>query len=141
MLRSSPAIVDDDARWHSLTRISVALICLVVIAAGCGHSYRKAEAIEDATVPAGDSHPDFSAPVSTDHAITFTWAFETHFDSHAYEEWVVAQLTSQGFALVRRQAGLALSRLDGGDAYRLHLEITPSPSGAHVQATLVVTPD
>lgn len=122
-------------------RMSVALICLVVIAVGCGNGYRTAGAIEDATVPAGDSHPDFSAPVSTDRSISFTWAFETHLGSHAYEEWVVAQLTSQGFELVRRQPDLALSRLDGGDAYRLHLEVTPSPTGAHVQATLVVTPD
>ena len=51
--------------------------------------------------------------MSTEHALTFSWYFESHLGPAAYEVWVIEQLTSQGFEVVRRQPSLALSRGDG----------------------------
>lgn len=112
-----------------------------IVLAGCASPYPRVFHIKDVTVPAGDTSPRLADPVSEGYARRFTWEFDSHLDATGYLEWLVPRLTQDGFAVpARRGNAIAVARLDGGDAYRMSVEVSASPP-THVRVTLVVSPD
>lgn len=124
---------------HSHMRISLCLT-FVIAAYACGSPYPAVQKILDATVPAGDPVPPLPDRVRENISFRFVWDFDTHLTDAAYLETTVQRLTYDGFSTNQRTpSSVSMTRLDGGDAYRLTLEVvTPSPT--RVRATLVISP-
>ncbi len=118
---------------------------LIAIGAGlsvcaCAPQYPTVLKIKIATVPVGDTAGPLGEPIRQNQSLRFTWTVETHFEETRYLEWVAAGLGREGFTLHQRQENsLTLAKLDGGDAYRLYVEVTPEHP-THVQVTITVTP-
>jgi hypothetical protein len=97
--------------------------------------------VKGATVPTGDPVPALEEPVYSDNALQFTWAFDTHLDPRTYLEWVSSQLTTRGFTVQSaNSSALELSRVDGGDAYRVRIDVVSSPP-TQVRIGLRASPD
>jgi hypothetical protein len=116
------------------------LACLAL--AACGSSPRQTvRAIKDATVPAGDTADTLVDPVTERQSMRFGWEFDSHLDAARYLDWVLGQLTNIGFAINQRGPNaIALTRLEGGDAYRMRIEVVRQ-SPTHVRVTLTISPD
>jgi hypothetical protein len=123
-----------------------AIGCLLAVTAGlavcaCEWRYQAAGDIKNATVPPGDTAPPLSDPVTGPQSLRFGWEFDSHLDASQYLAWAVEQLPHRGFAVQQRGSNaIALTRLDGGDAYRMRIEIV-GQSPTHVRITLTVSPD
>ena len=117
------------------------LVCCFVASDACGSRYEGIQALKGATVPTGDRVPALEEPLHSDNALQFTWDFDTHLDPRTYLEWVSSQLTVRGFTVQSANSRtLELSRVDGGDAYRVRIDIVSSPP-THVRIGLRASPD
>ena len=127
-----------------LLRLSSTLLTLAfaltgaLLLYGCSAEYPTVVMIKLATVPAGGTADALGAPARDNQSLRFTWNVETSLDREHYVEWVTAGLIRSGFALrPGDQRFLTFSKLDGGDAYRLTIEVTQEhPTRAQVILTL-----
>jgi hypothetical protein len=120
------------------TRFSLAT-CILVCA--CSPLYGPVREIKEATVPPGDTAPVLEEPVREAQSLRFSWEFDSHLEPPAYLEWITTRLINRGFAMQQRDAmSIGMTRLDGGDAYRLRIEVT-GRSPTHVRVSLLASPN
>lgn len=129
---------------HSLRRmLAGALVVLIPWMFGCARA-SQSEAIrnlKDATVPPSDTAPALDNPAPEGQSLRYSWQFDSRFDASTYLDWVTRGFTNQGFSVRRRDASsVELTRVDGGDAYRIRIEVggaTPT----RVQVVVRASPD
>lgn len=131
-------------RRHPHTRmphLNFFVLFACFIACACGSPYQHIRDLKDATVPAGDRAPALDEPVRSDQSLQFSWEFDSHLEPASYLEWVAAQLTKRRFTVQRRDAAaVELTRIDGGDAYRMRVEVVSS-APTHVRVGLRASAD
>lgn len=107
----------------------------------CAPQYPTAVRIKLATVPIGDAVDRLGDPIRENGSLRFAWTVESHFDPARYLEWVAAGLAREGFTTQQRQGrSLALTKFDGGDSFRLNIEVFRE-GPTRVRVGLIVSPD
>ena len=127
-------------RHTTLPGLLVSVMSAVCLWA-CSPQYPTVVRIKLTTVPPGGTVDRLGEPVRENHTVRFFWVVESQLAPVRYLEWVVGGLTREGFAIQQRQRlALVLTTFDGGDSYRLNLEVSgEAPTRVRVQ--LAVSPD
>ena len=118
------------------------MVCLALcgVLSSCSSPEAPVVKIKLATVPVGDTADALSDPVHEKLSRRFTWNVETRLDPTPYLEWVADRLSRQGFTVHDQQErSLTLAKLDEGDAYGMHLEVT-HVHPTRVRVTLTASP-